>query len=210
MLASRNHRRAAAAIFLATSAASSLASAQVVPDEDAPLKPPTFAQPPPPPPAPPNVPAPGLVPAPSQRYEPSPKPWSFIPSGHAAYGIGGGLGLDSGFRQSLDIALGIGFDQHDSPWTLQASLVTGFGKYPTYASLDLGKVEFAGHGPYGGLAGVMVSVGPALRLDPNVSPGGELSLRVYLLFAQLGARVIVIPGTGGDSQIEATFGVGLF
>ncbi len=134
--------------------------------------------------------------------------WSIVPSLHAALGLGGAVGGDSGFRASLDIGGGVGFYRDNAPWLLGASLITGFGAYPTYVSVDFGKAVFAGKGQWGALAGGMFTIGPALRVHPGVYPGAELSVRAYILLFQVGARFIYAATPSADAQIEGTLGVG--
>jgi hypothetical protein len=137
-----------------------------------------------------------------------------LPSGHAALGIGGAVGSPNpGFRVGLDASLGItlGSDSDRAgAWTLAPSVVTGFGKYPTYVMLDFGRVFFASEGQFGALMGALATVGPAVRVDSNVGAGGELSLRIYLLVFQVGVRAITIVTDGPELQIQGTLGLGLF
>jgi hypothetical protein len=136
--------------------------------------------------------------------------WAAFPCGHAHYGVGVGLGQESGLRQSLDLSGGLAFGRTDSgvPWIVEASLVTGFRAYPTYTSLDVGKVVFW-HADHSSFTGATVTVGPVLRVDPSVAPGLGASVRVYALMLQLGVRSIYSTAGSGDAQIEVTVGVGI-
>ena len=133
-----------------------------------------------------------------------------LPSGHLQYAIGGAFSSGQGFRMGLDASLGVAFADDRGAWTVAPSIVTGFGAYPTYVSLDLGRVAFAGKGEQGGLAGVILTLGPAARIDPGTGAGGELSLRAYLLALQVGVRGIFIGTNGSEAQLQATIGIGIF
>jgi hypothetical protein len=136
-----------------------------------------------------------------RRYE-------FFPSGHLAFGMGGAASAEHPFRLGLDASAGLVAANDFGGWTFAPSLVTGFGKYPTYTSFDFGHVFFAGDGEYGAFAGLILTAGPALRLDPNVGAGAEFSARVYLIVVQLGVRAITIFTNGEEVQIQGTAGIG--
>jgi hypothetical protein len=155
-------------------------------------------------------------PAPAERapdvLEDTTRSWMILPSGHAAFGIGGGA-LDPNLRLSLDASLGVLFGperDHTGAWTVAPSLVTGFGASPAYASLDFGRVIFAGTRDFGAFGGFIVTAGPAIRVEPTSGLGGELSARMYFFVLQFGIRAIAIATNGGDVQIQATLGLGLF
>ena len=132
------------------------------------------------------------------------------PTGHAAYGIGGALGTYSGFRQNLDVGLGVayGTTSHSnvggggfSGMFADAWMATGFGAYPTYLGL--------GGGIQGvGLISASFSAGPALRLGAAKGGGGEVRGTASLLGVQAGLRLIVVGGHGADAQLCFTAGYG--
>ena len=85
------------------------------------------------------------------------------------------------------------------------SLVTGFGKYPTYATLDLG---YASHAA-GGLVGWAAMAGPVVRIDPTSGWGFGLRAAGDVLFFQLGARLLVIAASeSGPEEAQVTFTLG--
>jgi hypothetical protein len=86
--------------------------------------------------------------------------------------------------------------------------VTGFGAYPTYLSLDFGRLVFP-RVEHGSFAGGLLTLGPALRIDPTVGAGAQVSAAYCLFFLELGLRSIFIAHGAGDGQIEATMGLGL-
>ena len=89
------------------------------------------------------------------------------------------------------------------PGTNTPALVTGFGKYPTYGSVEFGHMFL-------GVVGSSYTIGPAARFDPNLGGGLQGSASVQLLIFQLGVRAIAIFIGDADVQICATVGVGAY
>jgi hypothetical protein len=87
---------------------------------------------------------------------------------------------------------------------LSASSVLGFGRYPTYASLEIGagsNTAFLGSG---------FALGPVLRLDPNLGYGLGGRVNQDVFFLQLGARAMVIVAPQTELVLLATIGVGRY
>lgn len=133
-----------------------------------------------------------------------------IPLAHVAGGVGGATGPPEGFRASLDAGLGAlfvtertgrEFGSRETGWVLGGNVVTGFGKYPTYAMMEGGWGAFA-------LLGGGFTLGPALRVGHDAAVGGEAGVSVSAFFFRAGLRGIVIP-RGEDVQIQVTLGLGI-
>ena len=134
-----------------------------------------------------------------------------FPIGHLMFGMGGASGgpTHQPFRAGLDASVGvlIGDSNTGSVWTVAPSLITGLGKYPTYASLDLGRSLF-GAGQFSAYTGLALTGGPVFRVDPSTGAGGEVCVRVWFVIAQAGVRAIAIVTNGPEVQIEGLVGVG--
>jgi hypothetical protein len=137
--------------------------------------------------------------------------WGFMPRGHVAYGIGGAIGELPGFRQGLDASFGVAAQRGaGNVWLAGGSVVTGFGAYPTYLSLDLGHVFAFRTGDHDVFYGGFFTLGPALRVDPGLRAGAEASVTYTLVYFELGLRALVVGGSGAvDGQLEATIGLGV-
>jgi hypothetical protein len=136
--------------------------------------------------------------------------WHFLPRGHVAYGIGGAIGELPGFRQGFDASVGVAAEEGDGAvWIAGGSVVTGFGTYPTYLSLDFGSVIYHRTDGHNAFYAGLFTLGPALRVDPSVRAGAEASATYCILYFELGLRALLVGGSTGDGQLEATIGFGL-
>lgn len=132
-----------------------------------------------------------------------------FPVFHGALGLGG-ASENPHFRAGLDAAAGVGLSNSTSDiTTINAGVVTGFGKWPTYLMLDAGRTFFASGGEFSALTGLILNAGPAFRVAPTTGFGGELSARIWVLYLQLGVRAIGIVTLGPEIQVEGIAGVGL-
>jgi hypothetical protein len=129
--------------------------------------------------------------------------FSWAPDAHLAYGIGGATGARSGFRQGVDLTAGVWAQAKERALVLTGSFVTGFGAYPTYAGIDIGYGRYA---PI--IAGWTATIGPAMRIDPNVAFGGEARLEGIFFFFHGGVRAIAIAGSESELQVTGFIGPG--
>jgi len=129
--------------------------------------------------------------------------------GHVGVGIASAVGRSTSGRTDLDAS----FEAWTSLWPASAprrgerwtvfggSFVTGFGAYPTYASLDLGIA-------YGQplIYGATVVVGPAARVDPSSGVGFSARVGFHLWILDVGVRFIAM-ANDADAQVALTLGV---
>ncbi len=133
---------------------------------------------------------------------------------HVAYGIGGAVGKTGGFRQNLDLAFVIGkFDVTGNSghmpstsrgWIVGTSGVLGFGKYPSFATLEIGRARD------NAFAAIAATIGPAFRVDPTFGAGLQGRVHADLALINVGARVVAIFGPVPDLQLCFTVGLGRF
>jgi hypothetical protein len=134
--------------------------------------------------------------------------------GHAAYGLGGGVGKAAGVRQNLDLALVIGqfnvtgnsghMPSTSRGWIVGTSGILGFGTYPSFGALEIGRARD------NAFVAIAATVGPAFRLDPTFGAGLQGRVHADFVLVNVGARVIATIGPVPDLQLCFTIGLGRF
>ena len=131
------------------------------------------------------------------------------PGGHIAYAVGGAIGEGPTFRQSLDIGFDIAFTHSsgglyapDKGWMIGASVITGFGTYPTYVTLEAGQIVQS-------FMGTNFTAGFACRVAPDLAFGLEGKAEVSFIIFSLGARLLALPiAVSGSAEIQLSLLLG--
>jgi hypothetical protein len=136
------------------------------------------------------------------------------PGFEAAYALGGAVGDRSGFRQGFDGSVRLAFLEtgKDAGPLLGAHTFVGFNPHPTAAGVEFGlagKREPSRHSP---LAAVNwgISVGPEVRVDPDIGWGASARISGGPDPVQLGVRLIAIAAPHSEVMLLTTIGFARF